>query len=362
MVRRPRYVDGLQPPTASPSRQPPTIPRIHDPRTLPMPQLLPSLLPVRCATKDAISTFSPGVFELELESCKPGPFDRRKDRCKSYGNLAAAPEGSKLQQLLRMFASQCPITRQVGLGSCHPQAQQKLSQHWAGPQRASNSARLCTLTFHPGGQVEAGCRKFGASSWGTSKRLPSSCASSNPLTRWLLCAPSYPLQIVQHLAAWWAQQAASPAAAAPLGGSPPTTPTSAAAAAAAASAQDIQMLAQQLLAAGFLVQVRDEAPADLSKSRDPRSCLQSLRHCFIVCLGQRPATAEEGPLLLPPEPEYLEEPLVVEPRLREQFVIAHPTPEYEELLEVRRCAMVEQTRWQRMLLHALPPLLSALAA
>jgi hypothetical protein len=110
-----------------------------------MPQLLPSLLPVRCAPKDGITTFSPGVFELELESSKPGPFDRRKDRCKSYGNLAGAPEGSKLQQLLRMFASQCPVTRQVRVqrGQAHNSNRQTIHP----PRLAVCVGCACLLQF-----------------------------------------------------------------------------------------------------------------------------------------------------------------------------------------------------------------------
>lgn len=90
------------------------------------------------------------------------------------------------------------------------------------------------------------------------------------------------------------------------------------------SSLDIEAMARELLASGYLVQVRDGAQQE--RSRNTRSCLQNLRHRYIVCLGWRSSAASE--------PEYLPEPLVVEPCLREQFTIAHPTPQYEALLQV----------------------------
>lgn len=88
---------------------------------------------------------------------------------------------------------------------------------------------------------------------------------------------------------------------------------------------DIEAMACELLAMGYMVQVRD-GQQQQDRSKTPRSCLQNLRHRFIVCLGMR--SAADG------EPAYLPEPLVVEPRFREQFIIAHPTPEYEAVLQV----------------------------
>lgn len=92
-------------------------------------------------------------------------------------------------------------------------------------------------------------------------------------------------------------------------------------------AVDIETIARELLALGYLVQLRDEAQQD--KPRDTRSCLQQLRHRFIVCIGVRPSCDAE--------PQYLAEPLVVEPRFREQFAIAHPTAAYEAMLQVGGC-------------------------
>lgn len=88
---------------------------------------------------------------------------------------------------------------------------------------------------------------------------------------------------------------------------------------------DVEAMACELLALGYMVQVRDGAQ-QTERTKTPRSCLQNLRHRYIVCLGVRDAA--DG------EPAYLPEPLVVEPRFREQFTIAHPTPDYEALLQV----------------------------
>lgn len=89
---------------------------------------------------------------------------------------------------------------------------------------------------------------------------------------------------------------------------------------------DIEAIACELLASGYLVQVRDGAQQH-DRAKTTRSCLQNLRHRFVVCLGWRSSAEAEA--------EYLAEPLVVEPRFREQFAIAHPTAEYEALLQVR---------------------------
>ena len=58
------------------------------------------------------------------------------------------------------------------------------------------------------------------------------------------------------------------------------------------------------------------------------SFLRSLRHRFLVCTGYQAAGRAEAVLL--------EEPLIVEPRFKEQFLIANPTLAYEELLQVCR--------------------------
>ncbi|KAF6260996.1 hypothetical protein COO60DRAFT_1459402 [Scenedesmus sp. NREL 46B-D3] len=90
------------------------------------------------------------------------------------------------------------------------------------------------------------------------------------------------------------------------------------------SSMDIEAMACELLASGYLVQVRDGAQQQ-ERTKTMRSCLQNLRHRFVVCLGWRGSAEAEA--------EYLAEPLVVEPRFREQFAIAHPTAEYEALLQ-----------------------------
>jgi hypothetical protein len=108
---------------------------------------------------------------------------------------------------------------------------------------------------------------------------------------------------------------------------------------------DIEGIARALLAAGYMVQLRDEAPGE--RPKDVRQCLQQLRHRFIVCTGARGGAGGEhggggapGGLITDAvgDAHYLPEPMVVEPRFREQFVIAQPTPAYEALLEVGRGA------------------------
>jgi hypothetical protein len=119
---------------------------------------------------------------------------------------------------------------------------------------------------------------------------------------------------------------------------------------------DVEGVARELGAAGYLVHVQDEAPRE-RRPRDARRCLQQLRHRFILCLGARGRGSHSPPggggggggggcndgddvndgsgvgVDGGGEPLYLPEPLVVEPCLREQFVIAHPTPAYTALLE-----------------------------
>lgn len=87
---------------------------------------------------------------------------------------------------------------------------------------------------------------------------------------------------------------------------------------------DIEETARQLLALGYLVQLRDGCD---KANKDVRSCLRNLRHRFVVCIGMRGATGEA---------QYLPDPLVIDPRFREQFTVAHPTPEYDLLVKVRR--------------------------
>ncbi len=92
---------------------------------------------------------------------------------------------------------------------------------------------------------------------------------------------------------------------------------------------EIEALASQLMAAGFLVQIRDGT----RHSKDARSCLRTLKHRFLVCLGWQPTGAAGSCTLAPTQ---LLEPLVVEPRFREQFLIANPSRDYGLLLLVSR--------------------------
>lgn len=134
---------------------------------------------------------------------------------------------------------------------------------------------------------------------------------------------------------------------------------------------EIEALATELLGAGFVVQLLDGTRL----SRDTRSCLRTLKHRFLVCVGwDRPAHApgaatgtaagagaasglassgisgdgacgsgsgsdghghRQGGQGLGQGDSQPHEPLVVEVRFREQFLIAHPTRGYEQLLLVR---------------------------
>lgn len=84
---------------------------------------------------------------------------------------------------------------------------------------------------------------------------------------------------------------------------------------------DVDAMARELLARGYLVQLRDGC----DKIKDSRSCLQNLRHRFIICLGYQGHS--------PAYDQYLMDPLIVDPRFKEQFLIAHPTTDYEAVLE-----------------------------
>lgn len=139
----------------------------------------------------------------------------------------------------------------------------------------------------------------------------------------------------------------------------------------AGSSTDVDGIARELLAEGYLIQLRDEAAVE--RPKDVRRCLQQLRHRFIVCIGARAAQMHAVPESCQwqhggcgcaaaaagggggqspcvaggdvvadaaavieiggEEARYLPEPLVVEPCFRDQFVIAHATPTYEALLE-----------------------------
>lgn len=155
---------------------------------------------------------------------------------------------------------------------------------------------------------------------------------------------------------------------------------------------DVESIARDLLAAGFLVQLWDEGQQGEQRGKDARHCLQQLRHRFVVCIGAQRAGAaaapgteaaaaggigEAGPgggcggcrdvsgcgcgcggrgtvapaggagvaacagcscecdavVDLMAASEYLPDPLIVEPRFRDQFFIAKPTRGYGELLQ-----------------------------
>lgn len=91
-------------------------------------------------------------------------------------------------------------------------------------------------------------------------------------------------------------------------------------------AGDVELLATEMLARGYLVQVR----VGSNQGKDARACLRKLTHKFLVCIGYQhdePSLAGCGQHLLP-------EPLVLEPRFKEHFFIAHPTAGFEALVKV----------------------------
>lgn len=78
-----------------------------------------------------------------------------------------------------------------------------------------------------------------------------------------------------------------------------------------------------------MVQIREGGPPQQhggASGKDPRNCLRTLNHSFLVCVGVEGAGAAE--------PLHLTEPLVVDSRFREQFHIANPTPAYTAMLQV----------------------------
>ncbi len=75
-------------------------------------------------------------------------------------------------------------------------------------------------------------------------------------------------------------------------------------------------------------QVRRGAGSEAQRSG--RSALRTLRHTFIVCTGYQRGS----------EPILFKEPLILEPRFKEQFVIAQPTSGYAQLLQMLPVAFV----------------------
>lgn len=86
-----------------------------------------------------------------------------------------------------------------------------------------------------------------------------------------------------------------------------------------------RLQATDLLGRGFLVQIRDGASEQAGHGA-PRNCLRTLRHRFLVCTGYHAAGH--------PEPVMVRDPLIVEPRWKEQFLIANPTLQYDAIIQV----------------------------
>lgn len=78
-----------------------------------------------------------------------------------------------------------------------------------------------------------------------------------------------------------------------------------------AAGGEAERLAEDLLAAGWLVQIRDGAASSEQGSgtkQVSRNCLRTLRHRFLVCTGYAAGGFHE--------PVLLKEPLIVEPRFK----------------------------------------------
>jgi uncharacterized protein (TIGR01615 family) len=85
-----------------------------------------------------------------------------------------------------------------------------------------------------------------------------------------------------------------------------------------ASGIDYKLLAAELTEVGYDVSIKAPEPLVNGKNNKSR-CLEVLDHTYLVCKVGHGSAAETE--------------LVVEPRLREQFEIAHPTKAYARLLQ-----------------------------
>ncbi|GMH39949.1 hypothetical protein BSKO_07853 [Bryopsis sp. KO-2023] len=88
---------------------------------------------------------------------------------------------------------------------------------------------------------------------------------------------------------------------------------------------DIQLLKTQMEGMGYKVDVVGDGQPRKSQSA-PSQMWKHLRHSFLVCYG---VLGPAGVTLA-----YQKTPVVVDPRFKEQFAIAHPSPWFEGLLKV----------------------------
>jgi hypothetical protein len=271
------------------------------------------LAPLRQPSQSALSPFSPHVFDLDMDVSAAKPSSRAAlDRCFSERHLGADEPGSDasgLHQILRLFAASSPFQAQV-------RAAMQLAGHASAPAAPPGSP----LPAHPATAPGLGGLPI-------AQAPPTPPASSQPPPAHPPPAAAAALQLAHQVHALRCRHAGSD------------------------GSVDVDAIARELLALGYMVQLRDDAHATDTRAKDPRSCLQTLRHRFIVCIGLNPRMAPH-PLPHPcaqqggeaaaqvvvagaaADPVYLQRPLIVEPCLREQFLIAHPSPAYEALLQV----------------------------
>lgn len=81
---------------------------------------------------------------------------------------------------------------------------------------------------------------------------------------------------------------------------------------------DVSICAAELSADNFRVMVARTG----NKHKDSRTCLQSLSHSFLLCYGKSTDGHSSS-----------KEAVIIDPRFREQFLIAHPSPKYEMVLK-----------------------------
>ena len=98
----------------------------------------------------------------------------------------------------------------------------------------------------------------------------------------------------------------------------------------------------ELLRCGVLVQLQH---ADSSKNLAQRNPLRALKNEFLVCIGVNNPNPDPVPSSGRSShgSHYLEEPVIIEPRFREQFMVANPTPGYASTMEVPTFCIVRTT-------------------
>ncbi|KAG2502180.1 hypothetical protein HYH03_000667 [Edaphochlamys debaryana] len=287
----------------------------------------------RALSRSPISSayFSPGVFELELGGSCQLPSER--GRLGEQASLDPAPLTASLASLAAPVPAP-PASPALQHGA------QLAAASGLGALDRSRSDLQTSMTHH-----------FGP------KGVPPAVAQTPTAERILdLCRPCGEVEqeLARRLRAFRNSRiakSAAPMSADSVVGPTPQPPGLAASGLASAGPPssrapaptpgEVEALAAELTAAGFVVRILDGT----RMSKDARSCLRTLKHSFLVCLGwNRPAAAAPGPAAPAGagsgaaqeqgsgQPVQPCEPLVVELRFREQFLIANPTRDYEHML------------------------------